>query len=119
MTASGTRFMSFKRIALCLAVAGLSSILQFGALVPEARAQVFKCKDANGRTHYSDSRCEGRQEPYRPRALTDIPSERLTGGRKAAGGERKSGWVSPLDPVANCEKQGGKFSREYRGCLLP
>ncbi len=111
--------MPFQHLARQLMAVGLLTIVPFAVSAPEASAQVFKCKDANGRTHYSDRRCEGRQETYRPPALTEIPAEQMTGGRKPTAKDRKGEWVSPLDPVANCEKQGGKFSREYRGCLLP
>lgn len=86
---------------------------------PDAAARVYKCKDNTGGTQYSDEPCEGRPQTYQPRALNQIPSDQLTGGRKSSKSGGKDGWVSPLDPVANCEKQGGKFSREMRGCLLP
>ena len=83
-----------------------------------AQAQVFKCADARGRIHYGDRPCPGKPLDYKPPELNRIAPERLT-GRTAAPKSDASGWVSPLDPVANCRKQGGTFSKEMRGCLLP
>ncbi|MGE0800209.1 MAG: DUF4124 domain-containing protein [Lautropia sp.] len=100
---------------LFVATLGLSAVSS-----SPVRAEVFKCRDANGKTIYADRPCTGTREAYQPRELNRIPAERLTGQRAAATGEKKkSGWTSPLDPVANCAKRGGKFSREMRGCLLP
>ncbi|MGE0310598.1 MAG: DUF4124 domain-containing protein [Lautropia sp.] len=98
-------------------------LMLLGALAAgaPAHADVYKCQDANGRTHYADRPCStGTAQHYAPPALTTIESARLTGGRKPPGKETGKGkWVSPLDPVAACHARGGEIDKEMRGCRLP
>ena len=104
-------------------IAALGAWLVSGLVaVTDARAEVYKCQDANGRTQYSDRRCPaGRAMNYVPPQLTPIESDKLTGGRRADAppkGIRK--WLpKPLDPVADCRARGGEIDKEMRACRLP
>lgn len=86
-------------------------------------AEVYKCQDASGKTHYADRPCSpGTARNYVPPELTTIESSRLTGGRKTPAqtkAETKDKWVSPLDPVAKCHARGGEIDKEMRACRLP
>ncbi len=82
-------------------------------------AEVYKCTDASGKTHYADHPCSpGTARSYTPPPLTTIEASRLTGGRKAPE-KAKDKWVSPLDPVAACHARGGEIDKEMRACRLP
>ena len=84
-----------------------------------AFAEVYKCQDASGKTHYADRPCNpGTARTYTPPELTTIESGRLTGGGKTAA-KAKGKWVSPLDPVAACHARGGEIDKEMRACRLP
>lgn len=114
-----TRHHRIRRSGLAALWVGLASGL---VAVTDAKAEVYKCQDANGRTQYSDRPCQaGREKAYKPPQLTTIESDKLTGGRRPA--EPESGirkWLpKPLDPIADCRARGGEIDKEMRACRLP
>ena len=114
-----TRRNRLRRSNLAALWIGLGSCL---IAFTDARAEVFKCLDANGRTHYSDRPCPpGRERAYQPPPLTTMESDKLTGGRRADAPEKGlRKWLpKPLDPIADCRARGGEIDKEMRACRLP
>ena len=86
-----------------------------------AKAAMYKCVAADGKTVYADHPCDGNAnakawQPKQP--LNVVKSETLT-GTKAQPADKRPAWLKPLDPVGDCKRKGGKIDPELRACMLP
>lgn len=109
MTASSTLLLSL----------AFTSLLSFS---PAAKAQMYKCTDASGKTAYADKPCSGNPnaKPWVPKQpLNVVSSESLTGARKTEPADKRASWLKPIDPIGDCKRKGGKIDPEFRACMLP
>jgi Domain of unknown function (DUF4124) len=87
-----------------------------------ARAEMYKCNDAGGKTVYADKPCNGNPnaKPWKPKApLNVVSSESLTGTKKSESAEKRPSWLKPIDPIGDCKRKGGKIDPELRACIVP
>jgi Domain of unknown function (DUF4124) len=107
-----------------------------------AKAAMYKCIDAGGRTIYTDHACNGdpKAKTWQPKQpLNVVKSETLTGVRSEvatdqrpawlkpsgdaakspASGDKRPSWLKPMDPIGDCKRKGGTIDPEFRACRLP